>query len=107
VTIRPWREDVIFGSVQEGETLKIGISSRSAWKGKLIFDTPRHKTVMKMPLDWPRINQFPEWFTVKAGRDYVVHDIATSSRKVYTAQQLSAGINIQLPVNTTKYLLLE
>ncbi|MEA3225440.1 MAG: hypothetical protein U9Q07_05775, partial [Planctomycetota bacterium] len=107
LTIRPWREDVMFGAVQEGETLKMSISVRSDWKGKVIFDTPRHQTIMKMPLDWPRINQFPEWFTVKSDKNHIVHDITTNSRKAYTAQQLSAGIDIHVPMNGTKYLLIQ
>ncbi|MHC4700470.1 MAG: FAD-dependent oxidoreductase [Planctomycetota bacterium] len=107
LTIRHWREDVIFGAVQEGETLKIGFRTRGDWKGKLIFDTPRHRTIMKMPLDWPRINQFPEWFAVKGDKNYVVRDITANSRKAYTAEQLSEGIDIHVPMNGTKYLLVQ
>jgi hypothetical protein len=62
---------------------------------------------MKMPLDWPRINQYPEWFTVKGDRNYVVRDITTNSRKAYTAQQLSEGIDVHVPMNGTKYLLVQ
>jgi hypothetical protein len=79
----------------------------SDWKGKLIFDTQRHKTIMKMPLDWPRINQFPEWFTVNDGKNYIVHDITNNSRKTYTAQQLSAGIDVHVSTNATKHLLVQ
>lgn len=107
LTIQPWRKDVSFGAVQEGETLKISINAVSDWKGKLIFDTQRHKTIMKMPLDWPRINQFPEWFTVKDGKNYIVHDITNNSRKAYTAQQLSAGINVHVSTNATKHLFVQ
>ena len=107
LTVQPWRKDVIFGAVREGEALKVSISAQSDWQGKLIFDTPRHKTIMKMPLDWPRINQFPEWFTVKDGKSYIVHDITSNSRKAYTAQQLSTGISIHVPINTTKHLLVQ
>ena len=62
---------------------------------------------MKMPLDWPRINQFPEWFTVKDAKNYIVHDITSNSRTAYTAQQLSTGISIHVPINTTKNLLVQ
>jgi hypothetical protein len=36
----------------------------------LVFDKPRHKVQMHLPLDYPRINQFPEWFTVDADKTY-------------------------------------
>jgi len=96
LTVQPWRDDVLFGAVQDGDALKISLRSESDWAGKLIFDTPRHQTIMKMPLDWPRINQFPEWFTVKANRRYMIHDLTTNSKKAYTAEQLKAGVPIAL-----------
>jgi len=96
LTVQPWRKDVFFGAVQDGDTLNISLRSESDWEGKLIFDTPRHQTIMKMPLDWPRINQFPEWFTVKANKRYMVHNLSKNSKKAYTARQLQAGIPIRL-----------
>ena len=104
LTIHPWRGDVSFGTVQDGDTLKISLRSDRDWEGKLIFDTPRHKTIMKMPLDWPRINQFPEWFTVKANKRYIVHDVATNSRKAYTAKQLIEGLPISLRRGVERHL---
>jgi len=96
LSIEPWREDVIFGAVQEGNTLRITLRAEEPWRGKLIFDTPRHKTVMKMPLDWPRLNQFPEWFTVEAARTYTVRDLTSNSENKHTGQQLSQGLDITL-----------
>jgi len=96
LTIRPWREDVIFGAVQDGDTLKIAMRAEKPWQGRLIFDSPRHKTIMKMPLDWPRINQFPEWFTVVADRNYTVSDLTSNSKQIYTGRQLHEGLTIDL-----------
>ncbi|MBW8038611.1 MAG: FAD-dependent oxidoreductase [Planctomycetes bacterium] len=102
LTIRPWRQDVIFGAVQDGDTLKITMRAEKDWQGKLIFDTPRHKTVMKMPIDWPRINQFPEWFTVEAGKSYIGHDLASNSGVTLTGKQLHEGITIHLKAGTER-----
>ncbi|MFH1716110.1 MAG: FAD-dependent oxidoreductase [Planctomycetota bacterium] len=107
LTISPWREDVVFGAVHDKDGLKITIRSDRGWDGKLIFDTPRHKTIMKMPLDWPRINQFPEWFTVTGQRRYMVHDLAYNSKTAYTGKQLAGGINIHVAPSTEKYLLVQ
>ncbi len=41
---------------------------------KLYFNKARHSQSMKMPLDWPRISQFPEWFTVDPGKKYRISD---------------------------------
>lgn len=107
LTIRPWREDVIFGAVQDGDTLKITLRAEKPWQGKLIFDVPRHKTIMKMPLDWPRINQFPQWFAVEAERRYTVHDLTSGSKQIYTGKQLREGLTIDLEPGTEYYLIVE
>ncbi len=107
MTIRPWREDVVFGAVQEDNVLKISIRAEKQWQGKILFDTPRHKTVMKMPLDWPRINQFPEWFTVEGEKRYMVHDLTSDSKSIYTGKQLRGGISINLQPGTERRLIVQ
>ncbi len=73
VTIRPWRNDVRLGAeLDQDHTCRLYLVADEAWTGKLVFDQPRHKTFMNMPLDYPRINQFPEWFTVSADGKYQV-----------------------------------
>ncbi len=107
LTISPWRDDVILGAVQDGDALKISISAKRDWKGKIIFDSPRHQTIMKMPLDWPRINQFPEWFTAKSNKSYAVHDLTYNSKKIYTGKQLQQGLTIHLEPRTERQLLVQ
>ncbi len=104
LTIKPWREDVIFGAVQNGDTLKITISAGRNWRGKIIFDAPRHQTIMKMPLDWPRINQFPEWFTAKDRKRYIVNDLTYNTKTTLTGRQLQEGITINLQPGTEHHL---
>jgi len=73
ITASPWREDLQLGAVQEHDgTLKVFVKSEWPWQGLLRFDHPRHKDFFHMPIDYPRINQFPEWFTVQAGQRYLV-----------------------------------
>ncbi len=96
ITIDPWRQDVIFGAVQNGSDLWLSIKVKKKWKGKIIFDAPRHKTIMNLPFDWPRINQFPEWFAVESGKTYQVKDSAAHGKQRYTGQQLHDGIELTL-----------
>jgi len=105
LTIQPWRDDVIFGAVQDGDVLKISISAKRDWKGKIVFDSPRHQTIMNMPLDWPRINQFPEWFTAKSEESYAVNDLTYNSKKIYTGTQLQEGLTIHLERGSQRQLL--
>ncbi len=105
LTVRPWREDVIFGAVQEGSVLKISIRAERKWEGKILFDVPRHKTIMKMPLDWPRINQFPEWFFVEAEKSYTGHDLMSDSKATLTGKQLHEGITLHLEPGIERHLI--
>ena len=107
LTIQPWREDVIFGAIQDSNCLKIALCSEKSWQGKLIFDAPRHKTIMKLPLDWPRINQFPEWFTALADKTYTVTDSSANSKQTFTGKQLQAGITIALQPLIEKHLVID
>jgi len=105
LTIQPWRKDVMFGAVHDGDTLKIALRAEKPWQGRLIFDVPRHRTIMKLPLDWPRINQFPEWFTVESEECYTLHDLGCNSKKTYTGKQLHEGITIHLQPSTEHRLI--
>ena len=73
VTVQPWRKDVRLGAERtEDGSLRLYVVADEPWIGKLVFDRPRHSVFMKMPVDYPRINQFPEWFTVGVGDRYRV-----------------------------------
>jgi hypothetical protein len=61
----------------------------------LVFDRPRHAENLKLPADWPRINQFPEWFTVQAGKRYQVQS-GRDAAQPRTGAQLAAGLPLQL-----------
>jgi hypothetical protein len=104
LTIQPWRKDVTFGAVLEDGALKISLQADKDWKGKILFDTPRHRTNMNMPLDWSRINQFPEWFTAEPEKQYVLGNLTDNSRAVYTGKQLQQGITLNLQAGTKHHL---
>ncbi len=99
VTVQPWRADVRLGAVHDGDTLRLALSADEPWQGRLAFDQPRHKTVMRMPLDYPRINQFPEWFTVAASDRWVVqHD---GEKQIRSGSELIAGLPLTLAAGQT------
>lgn len=69
--VEPWRADVSVGAAvdDEGYTC-FEVRADWPWRGRLCFDIPRHAEYFHMPLDYPRLNQFPEWFTVVADSAY-------------------------------------
>ena len=90
--ISNWREDVIYGAQKSGDTLQVALQANENWEGQLFFDPPRHREVLGLPLDYPRINQFPEWFVAEAGKTYEVRNIREQTSKIYTGKELQEGI---------------
>ena len=90
--LRPWRKDVRIGAVMQDEKLCISLIAAEAWSGKIIFDRPRHKVQMHLPIEYPRINQFPEWFAPDAKSSWKVSPAGNS----FTGAQLQTGIAIEL-----------
>ena len=104
VSVHPWREDLVVGAVEDDGSLYLSITAEKDWEGKMHFDTPRHKTTMKLPLDWPRINQFPEWFTVKSDTNYGVDDMTTEKKKSYTGKAMHEGLQVSLKAGVVKQI---
>lgn len=101
---RPWRNDLVLGAVREKDTLKISLSSEKEWKGKLLFDLPRHRTGMKLPVDWPRINQFPQWFTVEKESTYRVRDLDGQGEVMLSGLSMSQGMTVHLEAGSVRRL---
>jgi hypothetical protein len=95
--IEPWRADVSYGAVIHGDELWITVQSRWPWQGMLIFDKPRHRENFKMPADYARLNQFPEWFTVEEQQEYelvLIDSNKQETRKQVTGSTLLSGYSI-------------
>jgi hypothetical protein len=95
LTLQPWRHDLQIGAVGHGTSLFVSLRSAQNWSGKLLFDQKRHKTAFHLPLDYPRINQFPEWFTVEDHKRYKVHDLGRRKIRTYSGKQLASGLQIE------------
>ncbi|MEX2233359.1 MAG: hypothetical protein WD824_14445 [Cyclobacteriaceae bacterium] len=104
--ILPWRKDIILGADRKGDTLKISLSSSGQkWNGKLTFDYKRHKEILHLPIDYPRLNQFPEWFTVDKGAKYNFEIINRNVEEIYTGEQLVSGITVELDSNSVHHII--
>jgi hypothetical protein len=101
LTIIPWRKDVIFGAFIRDDRLIFVIQSEKQWKGKILFDQERHRNVLNMPLDYPRINQFPEWFTVHGNSSYRLNGLNNKISEEYAPQDLINGINLEIDQDKT------
>ncbi|EPR70913.1 hypothetical protein [Cyclobacterium qasimii] len=96
VTASPWKEQLYLGATPMDKGILISMVSDSDWEGKIQFDRPRHKTIFKLPMDYPRINQLPEWFTVTEGQKYKVTFSKGGTAHTYRGEELVDGIEISL-----------
>jgi hypothetical protein len=103
-TMMPWDRELVYGAENDEGIIKLAMVSGKDWEGKLHFDPPRHKKIFNLPLDYPRINQLPEWFTVDEGKRYSVKDLMNKTETVYQGSQLLQGINVQLEKDKKLYL---
>lgn len=94
--VEPWRPDVRVGAVRDGDELLISLAADRAWKGRLIFDRPRHRELMHLPFDYPRINQFPEWFTVEKDAAYRIEPDGAGAPKELSGRRLTEGWAVEL-----------
>lgn len=105
VTAYPWRSDLQIGAVMKNDDLLISLTLEKDWKGVLKFDAPRHKTIMNMPFDWPRINQFPEWFTPEKNENYELIDFREERKQTFSDQHLRNGIPLSLQKGVNQFIL--
>jgi hypothetical protein len=92
--VTPWGEDLLLGAVRDGETVVVRLAARRPWQGLLHFDTARHREHWNMTVNYTRLNEFPEWFTVERDRVYTVQ---ASGRK--TLSLLGAELVLGIPVS--------
>ena len=95
-TVQPWRSDVRYGAAREGATLCISLVADQPWEGRLVCDKARHKTNMHLPLDYPRINMFPEWFIVEPDARYQVQDLTNNKTSARSGKDLLDGLPVAL-----------
>ncbi len=96
--VEPWRPDVRVGAVREGERLLVSLAADEAWSGRVRFDRPRHRDYMRLPADYPRINQFPEWFTVANDQVYSVslEGAPEAGQREVKGRELLGGLPVSL-----------
>ena len=96
--IRPlnWDPSLQLGAVAANGGVKIYVSHPKSWKGLLKFDGNRASTQMHFPWDYPRINQFQQWFTVDPTVQYRITNLSKGTSKIYLGKALLKGIPVEL-----------
>lgn len=103
----PWAEELQIGGVLKDNELYLTLSSAEEWKGSLMFDKKRHAEYMNLPMDWPRINQFPEYFTVEKDKNYRILSGVNTKNEVFTGEELLKGYPVRLKEGRTLKLIIQ
>lgn len=96
VTVDPWRADLQVGAAQEGDKLPLSLIAGADWRGRVRFDRPRYREYLRLPVDYPRINQFPEWFVADRERWHAVRDRVNGANARHRGELLWDGIDVRL-----------
>jgi hypothetical protein len=91
-----WDEKLNLGATLNEDILHLVINCESGWRGRIKFDIPRWRYNMHMPLDYPRINQFQQWYTVEDDRKYLVTFFPSGKTKKYSGKDLISGILVSI-----------
>jgi hypothetical protein len=98
-----WNPSVKYGAALDGDTIHVWLSSAAPWRGKLRFDRARHRDHFGLPINYPRLNEFPEWYTVERTRLYEVQ-VGEQNPKQLLGADLIDGLALQIgpiPVRVT------
>ncbi|MDP8924094.1 MAG: hypothetical protein M3O34_14595, partial [Chloroflexota bacterium] len=91
----PWPEGGLLGGTDAQGCLALAAASRDAWDGRLVLDQPRHRLFGNLPVDYARLNKWPEWFVVEPDKAYEVEiaaEGAAPSPLAVTGAELAQGI---------------
>jgi len=103
ITLHPWRSDLQLGAVMQNDTIWVTVEADSSWHGHMVMDRSRHREAMHLPHDWPRINQFPEWFTVPDAPNHDYKLLENRQSTVRTASDLRNGLTIHYEDQPLKF----
>ena len=105
-SVVPWDDSLLFAGYARDQSLLVKLSSEEGWTGVLRLDHPRHRDHYRLPTNHPRLNEFPEWFTVEAGTLYRVStttysDGAKTSEALHSGAALIEGLPLALAPGET------
>lgn len=94
--LAPYDERVRLGAVREGDAVALLVSAGAPWQGVLRFDVARHREHWNMAQNYPRLNEWPEWFTVEPGRLYEVTVNGAEPQRMF-GFELRKGLPLSVP----------
>jgi hypothetical protein len=92
----PWRPDVLVGAEVDGACLEIAAGAEQPWDGRLRFDRPRYRENVGLPIDYPRLNEWPTGFVLDGAGSWQVLDRAANTTTTLTRDALNQGLPLHV-----------
>jgi len=93
--LEPWREDLQIGAAREGQRLWLWLRAERPWKGRICLDYPRHRDHWRMARNYPRLNEWPEWYVVEQDCFYNLR-VGDGAETKLLGTDLVAGVALEL-----------
>lgn len=103
VRLEPWTPGVALGAQADAACLSLHLHAEETWHGEIVFDAPRHRLHVGLAEDYPRLNQWPQWWTAEPDERYAVA-MPEGTHINTVGSRLAAGISISLAPNTAYQL---
>jgi hypothetical protein len=103
-SLEPWTPGVLLGAAQTGPCLQLAIASDQGWNGRLVFDAPRHEINLHLPWNYPRLNEWPEWYAALPGQTYRLDDPSGPLSGAHDGAALNQGLPIQLQAGAERLI---
>ncbi|MBI4907524.1 MAG: hypothetical protein HY820_28115 [Acidobacteria bacterium] len=84
---------VELGAVRDAAGVSLLVSASHPYQGSVRFDIARHKEHWNMAGNYPRLNEWPEWFTVEPGSAYDISVNGGPPRR-YLGFELRTGLPV-------------
>lgn len=93
--VEPWNRQVHLGAVRAGDGVRLHLEAEADWSGTIQLDHPRHRDHLHLPINYPRLNEWPEWFTVEHDRRYRVR-LGDKDAAMHLGAELVQGLPVSL-----------
>ncbi|MBM3744467.1 MAG: nuclear transport factor 2 family protein [Acidobacteria bacterium] len=103
--LAPWERGVRLGAELEPGRLTLHLAAETPWRGRVRFDGARHREHWRMERNYPRLNEWPEWFTVDPERLYSLR--VDGRPQTCVGWDLLAGVQVSVGAGQTVRLVLE
>lgn len=93
-----WAPGVGIGAKRDSDRLYFTLITGSKIKNKrqkVRFDSERHRRFLNYPKDFPRVNEFPQWYTVHENQLYELKEKGSNEGIVRLGSELIHGIDLQ------------